>query len=184
MKSSNLIKKVFHQKKYTRAPNAFVDHDTIIEHPMGTPSHPLGVNVNNTCSNQKRITRTGRETGKIFTYDEFTSFTSRKLQSNPLVTQLLNADFFWNKGIDGKGVRVAIFDTGLSYENPNFLHIKELTDWTDEGTLEDYVGHGTFVAGVIASDDQLCPGFAPESDLYIFRVFTNSQGIYIFFYNS
>jgi len=36
------------------------------------------------------------------------------------------------------------------------------------------LGHGTFVAGVIASYKE-CLGFAPDADLYIFRVFTNSQ---------
>ena len=36
------------------------------------------------------------------------------------------------------------------------------------------LGHGTFVAGVIASNKD-CLGFAPDSDLYIFRVFTNNQ---------
>jgi len=36
------------------------------------------------------------------------------------------------------------------------------------------LGHGTFVAGVIASSKE-CLGFAPDADLYIFRVFTNSQ---------
>lgn len=37
------------------------------------------------------------------------------------------------------------------------------------------MGHGTFVAGVVASTDEKCPGFAPEVDLYTFRVFTNNQ---------
>jgi len=36
------------------------------------------------------------------------------------------------------------------------------------------LGHGTFVAGVIASMRE-CQGFAPDSDLHIFRVFTNNQ---------
>lgn len=36
------------------------------------------------------------------------------------------------------------------------------------------LGHGTFVAGVIASMRE-CQGFAPDSELHIFRVFTNSQ---------
>ena len=36
------------------------------------------------------------------------------------------------------------------------------------------LGHGTFVAGVIASNKD-CLGFAPDADLYIFRVFTNNQ---------
>ena len=36
------------------------------------------------------------------------------------------------------------------------------------------LGHGTFVAGVIASASE-CLGFAPDADLHIFRVFTNNQ---------
>ena len=36
------------------------------------------------------------------------------------------------------------------------------------------IGHGTFVAGVIASQKE-CLGFAPDADLYIFRVFTSNQ---------
>ena len=36
------------------------------------------------------------------------------------------------------------------------------------------LGHGTFVAGVISSNKD-CLGFAPDADLYIFRVFTNNQ---------
>ena len=36
------------------------------------------------------------------------------------------------------------------------------------------LGHGTFVAGVIASNKD-CLGFAPDADLYVFRVFTNNQ---------
>ena len=52
---------------------------------------------------------------------------------------------------------------------------RERTNWTHEPTLEDGLGHGTFVAGVVASSDAACPGFAPEVDIYTFRVFTNDQ---------
>ena len=77
----------------------------------------------------------------------------------------------------GKGVRVAIFDTGLPQNHPHFRHVRDRSNWTDEKSLEDGLGHGTFVAGVIASSSE-CLGFAPDSDLYIFRVFTNSQVSY------
>lgn len=36
------------------------------------------------------------------------------------------------------------------------------------------LGHGTFVAGVIASSSE-CLGFAPDANIYVFRVFTNNQ---------
>ena len=52
---------------------------------------------------------------------------------------------------------------------------RERTNWTHEPTLEDGLGHGTFVAGVIGGTDASCPGFAPEVELYTFRVFTNDQ---------
>lgn len=74
----------------------------------------------------------------------------------------------------GKGIKVAIFDSGLSKTHPHFKNIKERTNWASEKTLDDGLGHGTFVAGVIASSKE-CLGFAPDSELYIFRVFTNNQ---------
>ena len=52
---------------------------------------------------------------------------------------------------------------------------RERTNWTHEPTLEDGLGHGTFVAGVVAGSDDACPGLAPEVELHTFRVFTNDQ---------
>lgn len=93
------------------------------------------------------------------------------------ITSILQADSLWNMGITGKGIRVAVFDTGLSKTHPHFRKIKERTNWTNEKTLDDGLGHGTFVAGVIASSKE-CLGFAPDSELHIFRVFTNNQVSY------
>jgi subtilisin family serine protease len=70
--------------------------------------------------------------------------------------------------------QVAVFDTGLSKTHPHFKKVKERTNWTNEKTLEDGLGHGTFVAGVIASSKE-CLGFAPDAELHIYRVFTNNQ---------
>ena len=69
---------------------------------------------------------------------------------------------------------MAVFDTGLSKTHPHFKKVKERTNWTNEKTLEDGLGHGTFVAGVIASSKE-CLGFAPDAELHIYRVFTNNQ---------
>lgn len=93
------------------------------------------------------------------------------------ITSVLQADVLWNLGITGKGIKVAVFDTGLAKTHPHFRKIKERTNWTNEKTLEDKLGHGTFVAGVIASSKE-CLGFAPDAELHIFRVFTNNQVSY------
>ncbi|XP_017036572.1 membrane-bound transcription factor site-1 protease [Drosophila kikkawai] len=90
---------------------------------------------------------------------------------------VLKANVLWKLGITGKGVKVAIFDTGLTKNHPHFRNVKERTNWTNEKSLDDKVSHGTFVAGVIASSRE-CLGFAPDADLYIFKVFTNSQVSY------
>ncbi|CAD7080576.1 unnamed protein product [Hermetia illucens] len=93
------------------------------------------------------------------------------------ITSLLRADVLWSLGITGKGIKVAVFDTGLSKNHPHFKRIKERTNWTNEKSLDDGVSHGTFVAGVIASSKE-CLGFAPDAELHIYRVFTNNQVSY------
>uniref|UniRef100_A0A5F8H9C3 Membrane-bound transcription factor site-1 protease n=1 Tax=Monodelphis domestica TaxID=13616 RepID=A0A5F8H9C3_MONDO len=93
------------------------------------------------------------------------------------VAQTLQADVLWQMGYTGASVRVAVFDTGLSEKHPHFKNVKERTNWTNERTLDDGLGHGTFVAGVIASMRE-CQGFAPDAELHIFRVFTNNQVSY------
>jgi len=104
---------------------------------------------------------------------------SRKiLRSLPRqITHSLQANILWGLGYRGKGIKVAVFDTGLPKSHPHFKNVKDRTDWTDDKSSSDEVGHGTFVAGVISSDRD-CYGFAPDADLHIFRVFTNKQVSY------
>lgn len=93
------------------------------------------------------------------------------------ITSVLHADVLWGMGITGAGVKVAVFDTGLPKSHPHFKRVKERTNWTNEKTLDDGLGHGTFVAGVISSGKE-CLGFAPDSELHVYRVFTNNQVSY------
>ncbi|XP_042376631.1 subtilisin-like protease SBT6.1 isoform X1 [Zingiber officinale] len=100
------------------------------------------------------------------------------MQQRSQVTSLFGADRLWSKGFTGKKVKMAIFDTGIRADHPHFRNIKERTNWTNEDTLNDNLGHGTFVAGVIASEDAECLGFAPDTEIYAFRVFTDAQVSY------
>ncbi|XP_015778554.1 PREDICTED: membrane-bound transcription factor site-1 protease-like [Acropora digitifera] len=102
----------------------------------------------------------------------------RILRSVPRqIVHVLQADVLWSMGHTGDGVKVAIFDTGLPKNHPHFRRVMDRTNWTEEKTLDDGLGHGTFVAGVVASSRE-CLGFAPDAELHIFRVFTNSQVSY------
>lgn len=93
------------------------------------------------------------------------------------ITSMLKADGLWSMSVTGKGIRVAVFDTGLAKNHPHFKRVKERTNWTNEKSLDDGVSHGTFVAGVIASSKE-CLGLAPDAELHIYRVFTNNQVSY------
>lgn len=81
------------------------------------------------------------------------------------------------EGTIHRKIKIAIFDTGLADYHPDFLSsVKSRSDWTRDGILSDTVGHGSFVAGVIASANEDCPGIVPYStELYIFRVFDSNQ---------
>ncbi|KAJ4958200.1 hypothetical protein NE237_025311 [Protea cynaroides] len=94
------------------------------------------------------------------------------------VTSLFGAQTLWGKGHTGSKVKMAIFDTGIRANHPHFRNIKERTNWTNEDTLNDNLGHGTFVAGVIAGEYAECLGFAPDTEIYAFRVFTDAQVSY------
>lgn len=78
---------------------------------------------------------------------------------------------------DGAGVKVAVIDTGVDM-NHNDIHVthgqntvtgEPRNDWNDNG-----LGHGTHVAGVIASRGSPptgISGLAPACDLFVYRVF-------------
>ncbi|GAB9474371.1 Membrane-bound transcription factor site-1 protease [Globisporangium polare] len=97
---------------------------------------------------------------------------SRRSKPKPL-TEELGIKAMWDRGYTGQGVKIGVFDTGLS--NSRFQNVKERINWTNEKKNEDLVGHGTFVAGVISGTDARCPGIAPDADLYVFRMFTTDQ---------
>ncbi|KAI3883967.1 hypothetical protein MKX03_028603 [Papaver bracteatum] len=129
--------------------------------------------------------------GKIFTSMSFSdgeyhsplsnssiSWQRKLMMERSQVTSLFGAETLWDKGYTGGKVKMAIFDTGIRANHPHFRNIKERTNWTNEDTLNDNLGHGTFVAGVIAGEDEECLGFAPDTELYAFRVFTDAQVSY------
>ena len=95
------------------------------------------------------------------------------------ISSAFNAESLWRQGFKGQRVKVGIFDTGVDSEHSHFKgRVKDRSNWTHENTLADGLGHGTFVAGVIASTFPQCSGFAPEADIHTFRVFTNDQVSY------
>lgn len=92
----------------------------------------------------------------------------------PLSVALTFGGLF-GSSVRGAGVKVAVFDTGLSSTGGLFAHQVKMTDWTSDRSPYDRVGHGTFVAGLIAGMNPDCPGVAPDAEIITFRVFTGTQ---------
>lgn len=126
----------------------------------------------------RKGTRSSLSMGQSLSFSEDSSKGRKLLRAVPRqITQALQADILWSMGYTGQNVKVAIFDTGLHKYHPHFKNIKDRTNWTNEKSMDDGLGHGTFVAGVIASSKE-CLGFAPDAELHIYRVFTNNQVSY------
>jgi serine protease AprX len=89
--------------------------------------------------------------------------------------QTVNAPQVWaTKGLTGKGVTVAVIDSGVA-DHPDLAgRIVARVDLTGEGSTGDPGGHGTHVAGLIAGNGAaskgLWTGVAPQANIASVRV--------------
>lgn len=90
---------------------------------------------------------------------------------------------YWRAGYRGQNVTIAVMDTGCQCNHPdlkyNIIGGKNFTkeDRGNSNVYEDYNGHGTHVAGIIAAkgNGTGMVGVAPESKLLILKVM-NGKG--------
>ena len=86
-------------------------------------------------------------------------------------------------GIDGKGVKIAIIDTGVDFNHPDLLgygpegKVIGGYNFIQEGEPPmDNNGHGTQVAGVIAADGQV-KGMAPKAKILAYKVSEDGKAV-------
>ncbi len=127
---------------------------------------------------------------------EVTPSTEAKGQGMAAERSFLKVNQLHQEGFTGKGVKVAVLDTGVDYNHPDIKGAykggydfidndndpMETTydDWVKAGkpggTASTYVTeHGTHVSGTIAGQgkndsDYATTGIAPDADLYVYRV--------------
>src|SRR6185312_3470355 len=88
----------------------------------------------------------------------------------------IDAPQAWKAGYTGKGVRVAVLDTGADFTHPDLAgRVVERADFTAEGgDAVDHNGHGTHVASTIAGTGAAAHGqrrgVAPDAGLVIGKV--------------
>ncbi|CAM5253973.1 S8 family serine peptidase [Streptomyces narbonensis] len=94
---------------------------------------------------------------------------------------LIGAPEAWAAGYDGKGVKVAVLDTGIDADHPDFAGLIDGTASFVPGEgITDVNGHGTHVAGTIVGsgaasggDNQ---GVAPGANLFVGKVLGGAEG--------
>jgi len=79
----------------------------------------------------------------------------------------------------GKGVRIAVLDTGMVQKHPDFAGRKVRSiSFCGEPNGIDYNGHGTHCAGIAAGyldiENEIRYGVASEADLYCLKVLNNA----------
>ncbi|MFH1072990.1 MAG: S8 family serine peptidase [Nanoarchaeota archaeon] len=86
----------------------------------------------------------------------------------------IHASFMWQQGYTGKGVRIAILDTGIEQGHPMFDNRVVLSQtFTGENHTDDLHGHGTHVAGIAAGNGSL-KGVAPGASLMNGKVLSDA----------
>ncbi|WP_167553051.1 peptidoglycan-binding protein [Evansella clarkii] len=81
----------------------------------------------------------------------------------------INARQAWAQGLTGKGIKIAVLDTGISQHND--LIIAGGVSFTSYTHVDDH-GHGTHVAGIIGAKDNDfgVVGVAPDAEIYAVKV--------------
>lgn len=98
----------------------------------------------------------------------------------PWGVEIMGITKYHDKGITGKGVKIAILDSGLN--NHSELRTEYIRDGynsidPNNQPLDDF-GHGTFITGVIAAtyNDKGFIGVAPDAEIYPVKVL-NKYGV-------
>jgi serine protease AprX len=106
---------------------------------------------------------------------------SAQAQGSAVYSHVVNADQVWSQGTTGRGVTVAVLDSGVA-ANPDLVQpanrILASVNFADQRLTSDPGGHGTHVAGIVAGNGGQSGGeyigVAPEANIVDVRVLSST----------
>ena len=109
--------------------------------------------------------------------DEFRGISSNSIYG----LNMIQAKSFWNQSEKGRGINIAVIDSGCDIEHENLRDciagVRNFTDEDDKNPniVTDRVGHGTHVIGIIGANGKNgVYGVAPNSNIYVLKAINSS----------
>ncbi|MBT2570943.1 S8 family serine peptidase [Planococcus sp. ISL-110] len=105
-------------------------------------------------------------------YIEENSLVKAAAQNTTWGYRTIKANTASSLGYTGKGVKIAIIDSGINSKHPDLKVAGGVSKVADSSAFTDRNGHGTHVAGVIGAQNNSIGtvGVAPDSQLYSVKV--------------
>ncbi len=85
---------------------------------------------------------------------------------------MMNIGQAWADGYTGKGVKIAVLDTGFFIQHPDSNIVAGDSVFADDPWSNDHSGHGTHIAGIISAQrGSQFQGIAPGAEVYGIKIY-------------
>lgn len=85
---------------------------------------------------------------------------------------LMNIGEAWADGYTGRGIKIAVLDTGFYHRHPDISMAGGYSVFSDDPWSNDHSGHGTHIAGILsAQKGSNYQGIAPDAEIFGIKIY-------------